>query len=68
MVTVYKISEKKIGNRVSKSNGIYWDSFVKEQRVYGSYHNELWLRCILNYSWERIKKSESFLTFIWIIK
>ena len=45
MVIAYKISEKRIGNRVSKSkNNIF---FVKEQRVYGSYHKKLWLRCTL---------------------
>lgn len=35
MVTAYKISEKRIGNRVSKSNS---KIFVKEQRVDGSCH------------------------------
>ena len=44
MVTAYKISEKRIGNRVSKSNS---NIFVKEQRVDGSCHNKLWLRYTL---------------------
>lgn len=38
MVTVYKIYENKIGNRVSKSNIINCNKFVKEQRVDGSYY------------------------------
>lgn len=47
MVTAYKISEKRIGNRVSKSNRIYRNLFVKEQRVDGSCHKKLWLRYTL---------------------
>lgn len=39
MVISYKISEKRIGNRVSKSNNINCNiKFVKEQRVDGSYY------------------------------
>lgn len=41
MVTVYKIDERKIGNRVSKSKrGNIEVLFVKEQRVYGSCHKK----------------------------
>jgi hypothetical protein len=53
MVTIHKMNENEIGNHGSKSN-VY--SFVKEQRVDGSYLNDLYelvvymifkLRCIL---------------------
>lgn len=51
MVTIHKMNENEIGNRGSKSN-VY--SFVKEQRIDGSYLNDqlldymiFKLRCIL---------------------
>ena len=41
MVTAHKIYESIMDNRVSKSEFV--KNFVKEQRVYGSYH---WLRIV----------------------
>lgn len=46
MVTNLEISERKMGNRGSKSKIIKKDFFVKEQRVNGSWHNKC-LRYIL---------------------
>jgi hypothetical protein len=48
MVTTLKTSEKKGGNRGSKSvTSLYLNKTVKEQRVYGSWHGFSCLRCTL---------------------
>ncbi len=49
MVTTHKIDENQIGYRGSKSKLSQWLNFVKEQRVYGSWNDNIlsFLRCTL---------------------